>query len=111
MRTILHIGVLKEILPEGSISAKDLVTIRKMDEQLLGRPHLSQFVDPYSGESHMLIWVVRMMRPLTASGIVRSDGENMYAHTRFSLPYVETSEGKSYELVYIHLNFQWSGSI
>ena len=83
---------LKQIPRDGSISAKDLAFASNADEQVIS---LSQHLHPVCGADIL----VRLMRQLTASGIVESVSENVYIHTRFSLAYIDRSEVEFLELV------------
>lgn len=40
------------------------------------------------------------MRLLSATGIIRSEEENVYQHTRFSLAYLDGTEVDFYKLMY-----------
>jgi hypothetical protein len=44
---------------------------------------------------------VRLMRNLTATGIFKSVAEDVYAHTRFSLAYLDAPETDFYTLWYV----------
>ncbi|KAH6671702.1 O-methyltransferase [Halenospora varia] len=70
LRAVLRLGVLNHIPKDGSATTKDLAGTLKVEEEIL----------------------IRMMRQLTGYGILQAVGENEYAHTKFSLVYIERSE-------------------
>jgi len=53
---------------------------------------------------------VRLMRILTATGILRAVAENVYAHTRFSLAYLDGSEVDFFELWYFLVSLAARGN-
>ncbi|KAL3418584.1 O-methyltransferase [Phlyctema vagabunda] len=76
VRTMLQMGALEKIPRGGRITAQELAVSINANEEVL----------------------VRLLRILTATGILQSAGENIYEHTRFSLAYLEGSEVDFYEL-------------
>ncbi|PSS22714.1 hypothetical protein M430DRAFT_97724 [Amorphotheca resinae ATCC 22711] len=76
VRALLQMGVLAKIPRNGSITAKELASGSGMNEEVL----------------------IRLMRVLTATGIIDPVGEDVYAHTRFSLAYLDGAEVEFFEL-------------
>ncbi|KAI9814557.1 MAG: hypothetical protein M1827_003112 [Pycnora praestabilis] len=70
LRAMLQLGVLSQIPRHGSISARELASKTGVDETLL----------------------IRLMRVITATGTVSEVKQDEYAHTRFSLAYIEGTE-------------------
>ncbi|RDW82554.1 O-methyltransferas-like protein [Coleophoma cylindrospora] len=74
--TLLRMGALEKMPRDGAITAKELALSIDANEEVL----------------------TRLMRIISATGIIESAGEDLYAHTPFSLAYLEGSEVDFYEL-------------
>ncbi|KFY22442.1 hypothetical protein V493_06589 [Pseudogymnoascus sp. VKM F-4281 (FW-2241)] len=68
VNTLLQLKVFHNIPREGTITAKELAVIVKVDLEVL----------------------TRLMRILTATNIFRAAAEDTYAHTKFSLVYIDS---------------------
>ncbi|TAQ87312.1 hypothetical protein B7494_g4366 [Chlorociboria aeruginascens] len=68
--TFLQMKVFENVPRQGCISAKELASLVKMNEEVL----------------------VRLMRILTATGVFHAVSEDTYSHTKLSLAYLDGSE-------------------
>ncbi|KAE9378967.1 o-methyltransferas-like protein [Stipitochalara longipes BDJ] len=76
VRTLRQMDVLQKIPREGSIAAKELASEVGKNEEVL----------------------VRLMRILTSTGILKALGNNVFAHTPLSLAYLDTPEVEFWDL-------------
>ncbi|PMD66568.1 o-methyltransferas-like protein [Hyaloscypha bicolor E] len=76
IRTLRQMRVLQKIPREGSIPAKELASEVGKNEEVL----------------------VRLMRILTSTGILKALGNNVFAHTPLSLAYLDTPEVEFWDL-------------
>ncbi|KAN0115172.1 o-methyltransferase-like protein [Hyaloscypha variabilis] len=76
VRTLRQMSVLQKIPREGSIAAKELASEVGKNEEVL----------------------VRLMRILTSTGILKALGNNVFAHTALSLAYLDTPEVEFWDL-------------
>ena len=53
--------------------------------------------------------LARLLRIIAATGIIKAVGEDVYAHTPFSLAYIEGSEVDFFTLWYVSVIALWNG--
>jgi len=76
MRSLVQLGAVKAIPRSGSIAATELASSIGANEQV----------------------IIRLMRMVTATGIIKAVAEDVYAHTPRSLAYLDGAEADFFEL-------------
>lgn len=97
LKTVLEMGVLKNMPRDGAISVSKLATDSNVDEGLLGNIDLVSHY--FVLKVNVDVRIVRLLRQLSSTGILKSVGENEYRHTEFSLAYIDRSEIDFFNLV------------
>ena len=85
---MLQMGVLEKIPRQGGISAKELAANIQANEEVISE---SACRSPPMCKTKRIL-VARLLRMLSSTGILEAVGEDVFAHTRFSLAYIEGSE-------------------
>jgi hypothetical protein len=99
---MIQMGVLEKIPRQGSISAKGLAARIQTNEEVISEPECRNL--PMYKTKCML--AARLLRMLSATGILEAVGEDVFAHTRFSLAYIEGSEVDFFTLWHVFPDLQ-----
>jgi len=88
LNVMVSLGAFEKMPKQGSITAKELSALINLEASVIGTyPLCSQIWG--QAANIFILNPVRIMRMLTATGIVALTGEDTYAHTPKSLAYCE----------------------